>query len=272
MLKYAQKLSLAGLALAICILIAFHLFMSDRKAAPARSTARTCVQLRAEMEQLSCSDTIANDWGELDRYREANAQIPEAKAGQPRIVFIGDSITSEWPALGVPGRFAGVDVINRGIAGQLTSQMLLRFRQDVIDLHPQVVVILGGSNDIARVLSPALPIVEGNLASMAQLAKANGIRAILSSIPPVNNYELDPKGKPYPQMETHSPQQIRKLNDWIRKFAKDNDCLFLDYYSALVDGQGFLRKGYSVDGLHPNAAGYAVMERSALQAIRAATR
>ncbi len=272
MLKYAQKLSLAGLALAICILIAFHLFKSDRKAVPARSTARTCVQLRAEIEQLSCSDTIANDWGELGRYREANAQIPDAKSGQPRIVFIGDSITSEWPALGVPGRFAGVDVINRGIAGQLTSQMLLRFRQDVVDLHPQVVVILGGSNDIARVLSPALPIVEGNLASMAQLAKANGIRTILSSIPPVNNYELDPKGKPYLQMETHSPQQIRKLNDWVRKFTKDNDCLFLDYYSALVDGQGFLRKGYSVDGLHPNAAGYAVMEPLALQAIRAATR
>jgi lysophospholipase L1-like esterase len=107
---------------------------------------------------------------------------------------------------------------------------------------------------------------------MAQLARANGIRTVLASILPVNDYEIDARGKPYMQTRNHSPQQIRELNAWLREYAMETNCIFVDYYSALVDGQGFLKKGYSADGLHPNTAGYAVMEPLAAQTLKMATR
>jgi lysophospholipase L1-like esterase len=269
-LRRATKFGLVGLAVVICILVISFRGKLETKTIPAKSTASSCVQLRAELERISCGGTVANDWGELAQYREANAQVGQATPGLPRVVFIGDSITFRWPDLGVKGHFEGMDVINRGIAGQLTAQMLLRFRQDVVDLHPRVVVILGGSNDIERVMPPTLPVIEGNLASMAQLAKANGIRAVLSSIPPVHDSGHDEQGNPSKQTRTHPSQQIRELNDWTRKFAKENGCVFVDYYSALVDHEGFLKTEYSDDGLHPNAAGYAVMEPLVVHAIREA--
>lgn len=269
-MKPVSKVGLAGLAVLICILEISCGDKMETKSIPAKSSASACVQLRAELERMSCGGTVANDWGELAQYRDADAQIGQATPGLPRIVFIGDSITFGWPGLGAKGHFEGVDVFNRGITGQLTAQMLLRFRQDVVDLHPQVVVILGGSNDIERVMPPALPVIEGNLASMAQLAKANGIRAVISSIPPVHDSGHDERGNPLKQTRTHPSQQIRELNDWLRKFAKENGCVFVDYYSALIDRDGFLKKEYSEDGLHPNAAGYAVMEPLVVQAIKEA--
>ena len=232
----------------------------------------TCVKLRAEMEKQACPNTVAYDWGELNQYREENLRLPILAVGERRVVFFGDSITLEWQTLNQQKPFEGIAVVNRGISGQLTSQMLLRFRQDVIDLHPNVVVIQGGTNDLARVLPPALPIIESNLASMAQLAQVNGIRTVLASILPVNDYELDPHGQHYLQTRNHSPQQIRDLNDWLRKYALETNCVFLDYYSAMLDSQGFLKKGYSLDGLHPNAAAYKVMKPLAADAIKEAMR
>lgn len=229
----------------------------------------TCVKLRAEMEKQACPDTLAYDWGQLTQYQDENLRLPAV--GERRVVFFGDSITLEWPALDQK-HFEGIAVVNRGISGQLTSQMLLRFRQDVIDLHPNVVVIQGGTNDLARVLPPANPTIESNLASMAQLAQVNGIRTVLASILPVNDYELDPRGQHYLQTRNHSPQQIRDLNDWLRKYAMETNCVFLDYYSAMVDSRGFLKKGYSVDGLHPNAAAYELMKPLAADAIKKAMR
>ncbi len=188
-----QKLGLAGHAIS-CVVAGTFLCRFEKRPALPKSTVNSCVQLRTELEQNSCSGTIAYDWGELSHYRQANARITEADSKLPRVVFLGDSITLAWPALDAKEHFSGLDVINRGITGQLTSQMLLRFRQDVVDLHPQVVVILGGSNDLARVLPPALPVIESNLGSMAQLAKANGIRTVLSSLPPVSDYGHEENG------------------------------------------------------------------------------
>jgi lysophospholipase L1-like esterase len=257
---------------AIGILVVAFVFRQEPRLVPAKSTTNSCIQLRADLEQLSCGGTVANDWGELAQYRGANAGVGPAIRGVPRIVFIGDSITFNWPGLATKDHFSGMEVISRGIAGQLTAQMLLRFRQDVIDLHPQVVVILGGSNDIERVMPPSLPVIEGNLASMAQLARTNGIHVVLSSIPPVHDSGHDEKGEPSKRTPTHPPERIRELNEWIKGFAKHQDCVYVDYYSSLVDDQGFLKREYSDDGLHPNAAGYAVMEPLAVQAIKEATR
>jgi lysophospholipase L1-like esterase len=225
------------------------------------------------MERISCPATIAYDWGALTYYRDDDARLAQmAPTSTPRVVFIGDSITYGWPGLRPSGNFKNIDVVNRGITSQLTAQMLLRFRQDVVGIHPQVVVILGGSNDLAFLMPPAVPMIEGNLASMAQLARANGIRTILASIPPVSDYERDVDNQPAVRTQTHPPQQIREINDWMKEFAKEHDCLYLDYYSSLVDESGFFRKGYSLDGLHPNNKGYAIMEKLVNEAITAATR
>ena len=153
-LKQVQKFGLVGLTLVICFLVFSFLFRLETRTIPVKSTASSCVQLRSELERISCGGTVANDWGELAQYREANGRIGQATPGVSRVVFMGDSITFGWPGLGVKGHFVGVDEINRGVTGQVTAQMLLRFRQDVVDLHPQVVVILGGSNDIERVMPP----------------------------------------------------------------------------------------------------------------------
>jgi lysophospholipase L1-like esterase len=171
------------------------------------------------------------------------------------------------------GFFPGKPYIGRGIGGQTTPQMLVRFRPDVIALHPSVVVILAGTNDIAGNTGPmTLEETEGNLASMAELARANGIRVVLSSVMPVGNYGLTPEGNPLDIRLKRPPEKILELNAWIRKYAAVNDHIYLDYFSAMVDGQGMLKKELSEDGLHPNAAGYAVMAPLAEKAIQSALR
>jgi lysophospholipase L1-like esterase len=262
----------APLALIVCAVSGIIFVGCGLAPTPAQNTANSCVQLRSEMDRLSCGGTVAYDWGELGVYREADLRQPAPSQGLSRVVFIGDSITFAWPDLEAPGRFPGLEGVNRGITGQVTAQMLLRFRQDVINLHPKIVVILAGTNDLSRVLPPRLPVIEGNLASMVQLAKANGIQTVLSSILPITDYERDPNGRPYIQTKAHSPQEVRELNKWLGQFAAENGCVFLDYYSALADEQGFLRRGYSYDGLHPNAAGYSVMDPPLRHAISAALR
>ena len=182
---------------------------------------------------------------------------------------MGDSITDSWDDPKYGGFFPGKPYINRGISGQTTPQMLIRFRPDVIALRPKVVVILSGTNDIAGNTGPmTLEDIEANLKSMAELATANGIRVVLASVLPVSDYEMR-DGKPLTQTVRRPPEKILALNTWLKAFAKTHGHVYLDYFSATVDLQGFLTNEFSDDGLHPNAAGYAVMAPLAEAAIAA---
>ena len=202
---------------------------------------------------------IHYDFGGLCRYRIANAKLPSAT--DHRVVFMGDSITQSWIDAD-PSLFTN-DVIDRGIAGQTTPQILLRFRQDVIDLHPAVVHILASTNDVAGNTGPtSIEAIEGNIKSMVEMARANHIRVILASITPVASYPWRPEVQP---VET-----IRTLNDWMKGYAKENGLIYLDYFTSLDDGhRGFIAK-LAIDGVHPNEAGYAVMDKLARQAIKEA--
>ncbi len=202
---------------------------------------------------------MKDDWANLARYHDANEELgPPAKASE-RVVFMGNSITDAWIKVS-PGFFEGKDYIDRGISGQTTPQMLIRFRPDVIDLDPGIVLILAGTNDIAGNTGPStLEMIEGNIASMAQLASANGIKVILCSVLPAFDYPWKPGLEP--------AQKIVILNEWIRKYARKNKFDYLDYYSSLADEKGGMKDGYSFDGVHPNEAGYRVMEDLAEKAI-----
>jgi lysophospholipase L1-like esterase len=213
------------------------------------------------------------DWPDLAHYRGANAMLGAPAKDEERVVFLGDSITDMWVLPRFGAFFPGKPYIGRGIGGQTTPQMLLRFRSDVIALHPRVVVILAGTNDIAGNTGPiTLEETEGNLASMAELARNNGIRVVLSSVLPVSNYGHDREGNLLDMRIKRPPEKVLELNAWIRKYAAVNDDVYLDYFPAMVDEHGLLKKELSEDGLHPNAAGYAVMAPLAEKAIQSALR
>ena len=207
---------------------------------------------------------FTDDYGQLARYREANAKLSPAGAGENRVVFFGDSITDIWK---LEDSFPGKPYVNRGIGGQTTPQMLVRFRQDVIDLHPKVVVILAGTNDIAGNTGPMRnEDIEANYESFTELARANGIRVVYSSILPVHNYTDRAK-----DFFAQRPQKrILELNNWLKDYCAKNKIVYLDYFSALVDEQGMLKKDLAEDGLHPNAAGYKIMAPLAEAAIQKA--
>lgn len=178
---------------------------------------------------------------------------------------MGDSITDGW-GKGQAQFFPGKPYVNRGISGQTTPQMLVRFRPDVIELKPKVVVTLAGTNDIAGNTGPeTLENIEDNLASMSELARTNGIRVVIASVMPVCDSLR-------PQTARHPPQQILTLNDWIKGYTAKNGFVYLDYYSAMVDSAGMLKQELTYDCLHPNDAGYAVMaplaERAAAEALK----
>lgn len=200
------------------------------------------------------------DWARLGRYRDENARLPPPAAGERRVVFLGDSITDDW------GRkagafFPGQPCVNRGIGGQTTPQMLLRMRQDVIDLRPAAMVLLAGTNDLSGNTGPAsLAQIQGNIASIAELARAHRIRLVLSTLLPVT----DAHGE---QTRRRPPAQIRALNAWIRSYCAAGHCELLDLHAAMAGDDGLLRPELTGDGLHPNAAGYAVMEPLAQAAI-----
>jgi len=204
-----------------------------------------------------------NDIAALSRYAAENVKLTPPAAGESRVVFMGDSITDFW------GRrygkfFPGKPYINRGISGQVTPQMLLRFRQDVIALQPKVVVILAGTNDIGGSLGPiAGDATRANLMSMVDLARANHIAVVLASMTPVCDYLS-------PQTAKRPMEKLKELNDWIKDYAAGNQIVYLDYWSAMLDDQGVLRKELTWDGLHPNDAGYEVMGPLAEKAIAAA--
>ena len=213
----------------------------------------TPAQVAAMQQQLA-------DWPQLGRYREDNARLAPPKRGERRVVFYGDSITDVWGRAPGTTFFPGRPYINRGISGQTTAQMLLRFRQDVVGLHPAAVVILAGTNDLAGNTGLAtLPMIEDNFRTMTELAQASHIRVILASVLPTSDYPwhrgLRPAGK------------IRALNVWLRSFAASCGATYLDYYSALANAQGGMDERLASDGVHPTPAGYAIMAPLAQQAI-----
>jgi lysophospholipase L1-like esterase len=230
-----------------------------------------CADLPVLTERLTRADKILHDWPNLARYGEANAALVAPAKFELRVVFMGDSITDAWVSPEYGGFFPGKQYVDRGISGQTTPQMLIRFRPDVIALQPKAVVILAGTNDIAGNTGPmTLGQIEANLASMAELAKANKIRVVLASVLPVSNYGHDRQGNPQDMRTNRPPEKILELNAWIRKYAAANGHTYLDYFSAMVDEQGMLQRDLSEDGLHPNAKGYAVMSPLAEHAIRVA--
>jgi acyl-CoA thioesterase I len=202
-----------------------------------------------------------DDYGQLARYRDANATLKPSAAGENRVVFFGDSITDGWP---ISESFPGKPYVNRGIGGQTTSQMLVRFRQDVINLQPKMVVILAGTNDIAGNSGPiSNENIEANFASLADIARSHGIRVVFSSILPVHNYT--PKSQDFYAQRPMA--RILALNEWLKGYCAGGGAVYLDYFSAVVDDKGLLRRDLADDGLHPNKAGYAVMAPLAEQAI-----
>lgn len=202
-----------------------------------------------------------NDFGELARYRDENARLKPPAPEEKRVVFYGDSITDGWP---LPEYFPGKPYVNRGISGQTTAQMLVRFQQDVIALQPKAVVILAGTNDIAGNTGPMrLEDIEANYTSFAELARANGIGIVFSSVLPVHNYTSDAQEF----FAQRSPEKIVELNRWLKAYCVAHGCVYLDYFSAMVDKNGLLRKELADDGLHPNQAGYKLMAPMAEAAI-----
>jgi lysophospholipase L1-like esterase len=209
---------------------------------------------------------FTDDFGQLSRYRQANAELKPPARGEKRVVFFGDSITDIWR---LDDYFPGKPYVNRGIGGQTTPQMLVRFRQDVIDLHPAVVLILAGTNDIAGNTGP-MPDedIEADYASMSELARAHGIRVIFASVLPVHDYTE--KSKDF--FAQRSRERILALNQWLEGYCQGSGDLYLDYFSALVDDKGMMKRDLADDGLHPNAAGFKVMAPLAEAAIEQAER
>jgi lysophospholipase L1-like esterase len=204
---------------------------------------------------------FTDDYGQLARYREADEKLGAPTAGENRVVFFGDSITDIWH---LDQYFPGKPYVNRGIGGQTTPQMLVRFREDVIDLRPKVVVILAGTNDMAGNTGPMRnEDIEANYASMAELAGVHGIHLVFASVLPVHNYTE--KSKDF--FAQRSQPRILELNTWLKDYCAKQDLVYLDYFAAMVDDKGMMRRELSDDGLHPNAAGFKIMAPLAEAAI-----
>jgi lysophospholipase L1-like esterase len=230
--------------------------------------SKGCERLEAVLERLACTNFVLADWPRLSRYAAANAAVAPARAGERRVVFFGDSITDNWSKKGYGGFFPGKPYLNRGIGGQTTGQMLVRFRPDVIALKPAVVVILAGTNDVARNSGLATPeSIQDNLTSITDLARAAGIRVVLASLLPVTDEKKGSTGAPIIRSRDRPPEALRALNRWMAEFARRKGYVYLDYETALLDTNGSLRVDLTDDGLHPNAAGYAVMAPLAERAI-----
>ena len=255
-------------ALILCAAAASMTAQQAPSAPPVVASVPSCPELATALTNLARSDVRMRDWPNLARYREANKTLGPARGGEKRAVFMGDSITDAWPQR-ASEFFAGRPYVGRGISAQTTPQMLLRFRQDVVDLKAKVVVILAGTNDIASNTGPMTDEeIQGNLMSMAQLAKAHDIKVVFSSVLPVSAYHTAPNG--VPQTILRPMTRIRAINDWMKKYAKDEDHVYLDYFSAMIDATGHLRTELSGDDLHPNAAGYAIMGPLADAAVKEA--
>lgn len=204
----------------------------------------------------------AGDWPDFERYSEENKTLGPPLENEKRVVFMGNSITEGW-IRAVPEFFEGRPWINRGISGQTTPQMLVRFRADVVNLKPAAVVILAGINDIAGNTGPStIEMIQDNIASMAEIAHANNIRVVLSSVLPAYDFPwrpgLEPAGK------------VVELNSWIKSYACEQGHIYLDYFTAMVDDRNGLKRSYTHDEVHPTQEGYLVMGPLAEEAIRKA--
>ncbi len=256
-MKAMLSRGLTGAVLALAALV---------PAGPARAqdTAQAAASAAELSRRLAADEARLADWPNLARYRAANAVLGDPKPGEQRVVFYGNSITDAW-AQYFPREFPGKPYVGRGISGQTTPQMLVRFRQDVVDLKPAVVVILAGTNDIAGNTGPSTQaMIEDNLKSMVELARANGIRPVLSSVLPAYDYPWRPGVEPAPK--------IVALNAWMKQYAAAQHVVYLDYWSAMADARQGLRQELTTDGVHPNGAGYEVMAPLAERAIAEALR
>jgi len=223
------------------------------------------------------------DWNQLGRYHQANQQLKRQPADPKRVVFMGDSITDLWR---LEEYFPGKPYVNRGIGGQTTPQMLVRMYPDVIDLKPAVMVVLAGTNDIARNTGPMTSeMIQENIMAMTELAQHHGIKVILCSVLPVSDYPFLKQqsapaatapagpgaGAPRAKMtDGRPPADILKLNAWMKDYAERTNAIYVDYFKAVVDEKGWLKDGYSADGLHPNGEGYKVMAPIVAAAIQKA--
>jgi lysophospholipase L1-like esterase len=243
-------------------LLFFLVVATDSRAQVAPATPAQPVSSEAEKYRLEHEEQLHVDWANLKRYQAADQQAGPPAAGENRVVFYGDSITDAWIET-VPEFFLGKPYLDRGISGQTTPQMLVRMRQDVVNLQPRVVVILAGTNDIAGNTGPSTPeMIEDNFKSMVEIARANGIQPVLASILPASDYPWKPGLEPGPK--------IVALNVWLRSYAEKNGLVYLDYYSAMVNDKMGLPANLSKDGVHPNKDGYAIMGPLAEKAIVAA--
>ncbi|HEY2390450.1 MAG TPA: SGNH/GDSL hydrolase family protein [Candidatus Angelobacter sp.] len=207
---------------------------------------------------------LMQDFGEKYLYHEANRQLGLPKTGERRVVFLGDSITDLW---NLPEYFPGKSYVNRGIGGQITAQMVLRFHQDVVELQPAAVIINAGINDISNTLQVTnIAEIESNYETMAEIARTHGVRVIFASLLPINNYTEYSRGF----LTERPPEQIRELNRWLKDYSEKNGLIYLDYYSSLIDKNQMLRPELTGDGLHPNADGYKIMAPLAEKAIQQA--
>jgi len=254
-----MKKMLTVLGLAVTCLVGSAGWGQTTAAPPATTVAPAAPALSAK--EIAAMEAKLADWPQLARYRADNAALGPVGQGEQRVVFYGDSITDGWGRRPDTGDFfPGKPYVNRGISGQTTPQMVVRFRQDVINLRPAAVVILAGTNDVAGNTGPMTPeMTEDNFRSMVDLAKANGIRVIIASITPAADYPWRKGLAPAPK--------IRALNDWLKGYCVNHSVTYLDYYSAMVDENGGMKPGISFDGVHPNAKGYTIMAPLAQAAI-----
>jgi lysophospholipase L1-like esterase len=259
----------AGVTYTLLANLRAYLALADaipRSGVFAEETARQFAELRGIFERaeanfrslLQSKETqLRNpDRDDLARYAQANVQLGPPQAGRFRVVFLGDSITGLWR---LNEYFPGHDVVNRGIGDQVTDEMLARVEADVVALKPQAMLLLGGTNDIAR--SVPLQFIENNIKAIAELAQSHGIKPMLASVLPASGeMTLD-----------HPPQSILTLNDWVKRLCRERDYVYVDYFSAMTDPAGQLRADLSDDGLHPNSLGFRLMAPIALAAIEKAT-
>lgn len=241
-------------ALLVAMLIGPATTLAQTTAPATTPSADMAKEIAAMQEKLS-------DWPQLARYREANRELGPVPEGERRVVFFGDSITDAWGRRPDTGEFfPGKPYVNRGISGQTTEQMVVRFRQDVIDLHPAAVIILAGTNDVAGNTGPMTPeMTENDWKSMADMARANGIRVIFASVLPSRDFPWRKGLNPAPK--------IRALNDWLKGYCVNHSFTYLDYYTSMAADDGGMKPGISKDGVHPNTAGYAIMAPLAEAAI-----
>jgi lysophospholipase L1-like esterase len=230
----------------------------------AQQPAATPQSDQAAERQRAADERMRTDWANLKRYSMANDSLNPPKPDEHRVVFMGNSITEGWAKF-FPAMFPGKPYVNRGIGGQTTPQMLVRFRQDVIALRPEAVVILAGINDIAGNTGPStLEMIEDNIASMTELAKAAGIRVVLSSVLPAYDFPWRPGLEP--------AQKVVTLNNWMKSYAARVGAVYLDYHTPMRDDRQGLRAELTYDGVHPNEAGYRVMAPLVQKAIDEALR